>query len=85
MLNGPAGLGGRIKLWREERGLSRLAFGQALGIGKSSANVMVRGWEMGRCHPTYWYLLELARFFEISMDTLCDVNYAKERGDDAKQ
>ena len=70
-MSGPAGLGSRIKYLREQRGVNRYGLAKALGLKKSGWSLIKR-WETNMGHPSYWYLLELARFFGMSLDDLCD-------------
>lgn len=77
MNNGPLGLGNRIKAMREARKLSCCGLGKCLGIHKQSATRMVKSWEQGKTHPSFWYLLELSKFFNVTLNDLCDVPYGE--------
>lgn len=56
----------RIKLLRENKGLSQKALADKLGITRSSVNA----WEQGISVPSTQYIVELATLFEVSTDYL---------------
>ena len=53
----------RLRYLRERRGISRATMSELCGLSKS----MISKYERGERQPT----LELADFFEVSMDYLC--------------
>ncbi len=56
----------KIKILRENKGLSQKALADKLGITRSSVNA----WEQGISVPSTQYILELANLFEVSTDYL---------------
>ena len=56
----------KIKILRENKGLSQKALADKLGITRSSVNA----WEQGISVPSTQYVLELANLFEVSTDYL---------------
>lgn len=56
----------RIKMLRENKGLSQKALADKLGITRSSVNA----WEQGISVPSTQYIVELATMFEVSTDYL---------------
>lgn len=59
----------RIKLLREQRGMTQTELAKRLGITRSSVNA----WEMGISVPSTQYIVELARLFKVSTDYLLGV------------
>lgn len=60
----------RIKLLRENVGLSQKALADKLGITRSSVNA----WELGISVPSTQYIVELATLFKVSTDYLLNFN-----------
>ena len=56
----------RIKLLREQHGLTQAALSKRLGITRASVNA----WEMGLSIPTAQYIVAMAQLFHISTDYL---------------
>jgi ribosome-binding protein aMBF1 (putative translation factor) len=63
---GPAGFGSRLNRLRHERQIPTAQLGKRLKISGS----VLRNYETGKRVPGYWTLLEIARFFNVSMDWL---------------
>lgn len=59
----------RIKLLRDQRGMTQTELAKRLGITRSSVNA----WEMGISVPSTQYIAELARLFKVSTDYLLGV------------
>lgn len=63
----------RIKMLRENRGMTQSELAKQLGITRSSVNA----WEMGISVPSTQYVVELAYIFKVSTDyLLCVENTA---------
>ena len=60
----------RIKILREQKGLSQAELAKQLGITRSSVNA----WELGISVPSTQYIVELASIFKVSTDYLLAVN-----------
>lgn len=56
----------KIKILRENKGLSQKALADKLGITRSSVNA----WEQGISVPSTQYIVELATLFDVSTDYL---------------
>ena len=56
----------RIKLLREERGLTQSALGEIIGVKRFS----IYSYEKGRAFPDMRGLIALADYFNVSMDYL---------------
>lgn len=63
----------KIKLLRENAGLSQKSLADKLGITRSSVNA----WELGISVPSTQYIVELANLFKVSTDYLLDVDRSK--------
>lgn len=63
----------KIKLLRENSGLSQKALADKLGITRSSVNA----WELGISVPSTQYIVELATLFKVSTDYLLNVSNKK--------
>lgn len=59
-------IGDRIKQLREREGISQSALAGAL----SSTRAAVNAWEMGVSNPSMQSLIELSRYFRVSVDYL---------------
>lgn len=59
-------LGNNIRNIRKQHGLRQEQLAEAMGVSIAS----VSKWENGQCAPELTVLMELADFFEVSMDTL---------------
>ena len=57
----------RLRYLRERRGISRSTMSELGGLSKS----MISKYESGERQPTLEPLMELADFFEVSIDYLC--------------
>lgn len=66
-------LGEKIRNLRKEAGLTQEALAEALGVTTGA----VYKWESGRAMPELGLLVELALFFETSVDTLLDYGWEK--------
>lgn len=60
----------RIKILREQAGMSQEKLAKRLGITRSSVNA----WEMGISTPSTQYIAELAGLFRVSADYLLGLN-----------
>ena len=60
----------RIKVLREQQGLTQTALAQKLNITRASVNA----WEMGISKPSTQYIIELAKIFDVSADYLLGIN-----------
>ena len=67
---GVAMIAERIKLLREQHGLTQAALSKRLGITRASVNA----WEMGLSVPSTQYLVELSQIFGVSTDYLLGLN-----------
>lgn len=56
----------RLKELREEQGLLQADLAKILSVSKST----VSGWEIGRNQPSYDMLIDVARYFDVSIDYL---------------
>lgn len=65
-LDGPAGFSARLVELRLSRELTQQQLSRAMKCGLSS----VYQYENGVAHPTFWTLLEIARFFNVTLDFL---------------
>ena len=66
--------GSKLKLLREERGLTQVEMANILEISEQA----YQRYEYDKSHPTYKKLLFIADFFDVSLDYLTDrVNYKK--------
>ena len=63
-------LADKIKLLRENSGLTQAGIARQLGISRSGVNA----WEMGLSVPSTQYILELAKTFGVSTDFLLGIN-----------
>lgn len=61
----------RIKVLREQKGLTQSDLAKQLGITRSSVNA----WELGISVPSTQYIVELAKMFKVSTDHLLCVDY----------
>ncbi|MBR2018903.1 MAG: helix-turn-helix transcriptional regulator [Clostridia bacterium] len=59
----------KIKLLREQKGLTQAELARKLGLTRAGVNA----WEMGLSMPSTQYIVELARFFNVSTDYLLDM------------
>ena len=66
---GPLGFGGRLYELRMARRVSR----RELARSTCTSDTSVAQWENGVGFPGYWNLIELAKYFHVSVDTLMDV------------
>lgn len=60
----------KIKSLRESRGMTQAELARQLGITRSGVNA----WEMGLSVPSTQYVVELARFFNVSSDFLLGID-----------
>ena len=63
-------LADKIKLLRENSGLTQAGIARQLGISRSGVNA----WEMGLSVPCTQYIVELAKTFGVSTDFLLGIN-----------
>jgi len=56
----------KIKILREKKGITQSELAANLGITRSAVNA----WEMGVTVPSTQYVVELAKFFNVSADYL---------------
>ena len=68
-------LGNNIRNIRKQHGLRQEQLAEAMGVSVAS----VSKWETGQCAPELTVLLELADFFEVSIDTLVGHNLKADR------
>jgi len=61
----------RIKILREQKGLTQSDLAKQLGITRSSVNA----WELGISVPSTQYIVELAKIFKVSTDHLLCVDH----------
>lgn len=61
----------RIKILREQKGLTQAKLAKQLGITRSSVNA----WELGISVPSTQYIVELAHIFKVSTDYLLCVDH----------
>lgn len=59
----------KIKLLREQNGLTQTELSRQLGITRSGVNA----WEMGISVPSTQYIVELANLFNVSTDYLLGI------------
>ena len=59
-------IGDRIRQLREREGISQSALADALGATRAAVNA----WEMGVSNPSMQSLVELSRYFRVSVDHL---------------
>lgn len=59
-----------LKELRLERGLGQVELAKSIGVSKGIISL----WENGKREPTMYYLILLAKFFEISIDSLVEFN-----------
>ena len=59
-------IGDRIQQLREREGISQSALAEALGATRAAVNA----WEMGISNPSMQSLVELSRYFRVSVDHL---------------
>lgn len=60
----------RIKLLREQQGITQANLAKKIGITRSGVNA----WEMGISVPSTQYIVELAGIFKVSTDYLLEVD-----------
>lgn len=60
----------RIKVLREQKGMTQSQLAKQLGITRSSVNA----WEMGISVPSTQYIVELSNTFKVSTDYLLGVD-----------
>ena len=59
-------LADKIRLLRENSGMTQSELAKSLGLSRSGVNA----WEMGLSTPTTHYVVELAKIFHVSTDYL---------------
>jgi len=62
----------RIRILREQKGLTQTDLAKQLGITRSSVNA----WELGILVPSTQYIVELAQIFKVSTDYLLCVDHS---------
>lgn len=68
-------VGNNIKQLRKQKGLRQEQLAEAMGVSTAS----VSKWETNQTYPELTLLVELADFFEVSIDTLCGHNLSSNR------
>ncbi len=63
----------KIKLLREQKGMTQAALARELGVTRSGVNA----WEMGITVPSTQYIVELSNLFNVSADYLLDIKCSK--------
>ena len=63
----------RIKLLREQKGMTQAELARKLGVTRSGVNA----WEMGVTVPSTQYIVELSLLFGVSADVLLDLKPTK--------
>lgn len=63
----------RIKLLREQSGLSQAQLAKRLNVTRSSVNA----WEQGISMPTVQYVVEMAKTFRVTTDFILDMEQAQ--------
>ena len=63
----------RIKLLREQKGMTQAELARKLGVTRSGVNA----WEMGVTVPSTQYVVELSLLFGVSADVLLDFKPTK--------
>lgn len=63
----------RIKLFREQNGMTQAELARKLGVTRSGVNA----WEMGVTVPSTQYIMELSLLFGVSTDVLLDMKATK--------
>lgn len=58
--------GMNLRELREERGIGQISLANALGVSKGIISL----WENGKREPTLRYLIAIAKFFQVSIDSL---------------
>ncbi len=58
--------GERLRELRKEKNIGQVALAKAIGVGKSIISL----WELDKCEPTLSNLIQLAKFFDVSIDYL---------------
>lgn len=64
-------LSDRIKSLRESKSMTQAELARIFGITRSSINA----WEMGLSVPSTQYIVELAKYFNVSADYLLGIDY----------
>lgn len=67
-------IGDHIKVLREREGISQAALAKALNATRAAVNA----WEMGLSNPNMQSLIELARYFHVSVDYLLGLDDAEQ-------
>lgn len=70
--------GNRVKELREARKISRSEFSRRFGVSHTA----VYKWENGSAQPSIETLQEMATFFGVTMDDLCDYQRPEDSMDD---
>ncbi len=63
-------LADKIRLLRENNGMTQSALAKKLGLSRSGVNA----WEMGLSIPSTQYVVELAKLFNVSADYLLGID-----------
>lgn len=58
--------GSKLKELRKEKGLGQIELAKELGVGKSIISL----WEKDSCEPTLSKLIQIAKFFSVTIDYL---------------
>jgi transcriptional regulator with XRE-family HTH domain len=62
--------GKRVRLLRQERGLTQVELGKLLGVRSYHSGAIISGWERAKREPSYNQLCKLADVFGVSVDFL---------------
>lgn len=63
---GGAAVRNRVRMLREERGLTQKELGERVGVSRQAINAV----ETGKFDPSIWLAYDLARFFGVSIEAL---------------
>ena len=55
-----------VKIYREERKLTQKELGEKVGVSRQAINAI----ETGKFDPSIWLAYDLAKFFDVSLETL---------------
>ena len=63
--------GDRLKSLRQEKNLGQIEFAKKIGVGKSVISL----WERDECEPTLSKLIIIAKFFNVTIDYLAEIEF----------
>lgn len=64
----------RLRELRSERNLKQEEVAEKINVGRTT----YAGWEIGRTEPSISNLMELAKFYNVSLDYLCGATLLRE-------